>query len=192
MMSTPTATSKKSVRTCAGCSGHESPEEMVRVVRGPDGALGVDLAGGSFGRGAHVHPACIERACKGGFAKTFKAKVEATSAELSKLVADACDRRIAGLLLGARRAGHVVVGADAASDAIDQGALALVAVDAGNVARRASRAVSEGRAVAWGTKSFLGELFGESEVALAAVTHPSLAQNVQRCVVLKTAAGSKA
>ena len=64
------------------------------------------------------------------------------------------------------------------------------AVDAGNVARRASRAVSEGRAVAWGTKSFLGELFGESEVALAAVTHPSLAQNIQRCVVLKTAAGS--
>lgn len=180
------------MRTCAGCSGRGAPEEMVRVVRGPDGTLGVDLAGGTFGRGAHVHPACIERACGGGFAKAFKAQVHVAGAELKTLVQGACDRRLAGLLLGARRAGHVTVGADAASAAIDRGALALVAVDAGTVARRAARAVSEGRAVAWGSKAFLGQLFGEAEVALAAVTHPSLAPVILQCVVLRTAAGGSA
>lgn len=191
-MMTEQPTPKKSVRTCAGCQGHDAPEGMVRVVLGPGGALGVDLAGGAFGRGAHVHPACIGRACKGGFARVFKTKVVASEQELATMVRDACDRRVAGLLLGARRAGHVTCGADAASQAIDAGALALVAVDAGNVARRAERAVREGRAVAWGTKSFLGELFGESEVALAAVTHTSLAHEIMRCVVLRTAAGSTA
>jgi predicted RNA-binding protein YlxR (DUF448 family) len=189
MMSTTNPNPKKSIRTCAGCSGHEAPEGMVRVVRGPDGELGVDLAGGAFGRGAHVHPACIESAFKGGFARTFKAQVKSSSEELSALVRDACDRRLAGLLLGARRAGHVIVGADAACKAIDAGAFALVAVDAGTIARRVTTAVSEGRAVAWGTKALLGELFGEAEVAIAAVTHPSLASTIQRCVVLKTAAG---
>lgn len=190
MMTSPT--SKKRTRTCAGCSATGAPEDMIRVVRGPDAELGVDLGGGTFGRGAHVHPACIERACAGGFARAFKARVEVTAAQLRATIQHACDRRLAGLLLGGRRAGHVIVGADAASEAIDRGALALVAVDAGTVARRAARAVSEGRAVAWGSKAFLGELFGESEVALAAVTHRSLGPVISRCVVLRMAVGNSA
>ena len=177
-------------RTCAGCGQHDDPAELVRVVLGPRvgeeaALLAVDMAGGSVGRGAHVHarPDCVTKAAKGGFARSFKCRVDAKPADLAMQIAEGCDRRIAGLLLGARRAQLVAVGADASSDALAKGASCLVvAGDAGSVVERGPMAfaVAEGRAVAWKDKARLGALFGRDEVAVCAITHESVADQLLR------------
>lgn len=180
-------------RTCAGCGGKGLPEDMVRVVRGPEGEIVADVSGGGFGRGAHVHPGCIDKACKGGFARTFKAKVTVDEGELRDQIRDAVERRIAGLLLGARRAGHVAIGNDAACEALETGAFAVVACDAGSVAQKHEvvRAVSEGRAVSFGDKVTLGSLMGHTEVAIVAVTHLPLGHEIKKCLDLAGGSSSK-
>ena len=177
-------------RTCAGCGQHDDPAELVRVVLGPRvgeeaALLAVDMAGGSVGRGAHVHarPECLTKAAKGGFSRSFKCRIDAKASDLAFQISEGCDRRIAGLLLGARRAQLVAVGADASSDALAKGASCLVvAGDAGSVVERGPMAfaVAEGRAVAWKDKARLGALFGRDEVAVCAITHESVADQLLR------------
>src|SRR3972149_7500190 len=72
-------------RTCAGCREKAGPAELVRLVLGPAESVLVDLAGGSFGRGAWIHPRneCIENAAKRGLARSFKSPVRTTSQELA-------------------------------------------------------------------------------------------------------------
>ena len=188
MTDTPVQPKKTSERTCAGCGGKGLPEDMVRVVKGPSDEIAIDLAGGGFGRGAHVHPGCLEKACKGGFARAFKSKVEVELEPLRKQLAEAVERRMAGLLLGARRAGHVAIGTDAACEALrgEGGAYAVVACDAGGVAQKheVTRAVTDGRAISFGNKATLGSLMGHDEVALVAVTHAPLGREMKKCMEL--------
>jgi predicted RNA-binding protein YlxR (DUF448 family) len=144
----------------------------------------VDVAGGSFGRGAHVHPSfdCLAKACKAGFARSFKTKVRADADRLVTEIEDAHDRRVTGLILGARRSGHLAIGTDASCDALGRGpALAVVACDAGSVAKKdvVTRAAAEGRAVVWKDKTTLGKLFGRDEVGIFAVTHAEIAREIQ-------------
>jgi predicted RNA-binding protein YlxR (DUF448 family) len=193
-------------RTCVGCGQRDEVSKLVRLViddgtspaspgRGPHlgdaprrsgddeaggRALGLafDLAGGSFGRGAHLHarPACIAKAPR-GIARAFKGK-PVDAAELGRLLVEACDRSMAGLLVTARRLGAVAAGTDAALQAVMRGApLVIVAVDAGTVAgrREVEAAVAEGRAVAWRTRGELGSLLGEAETAICAVRHEGIA-----------------
>ena len=56
----------KPVRTCVACRQEAGKDELVRIVRGVDGAAFVDLKGRSPGRGAYLHPAavCLETARK--------------------------------------------------------------------------------------------------------------------------------
>src|SRR5580693_9202449 len=68
-------------RTCVGCGeqvAREAPGDLVRLVLGPDGEVAVDARAGGFGRGAYVHARrpCLERAVKGGLARSAKGKVE--------------------------------------------------------------------------------------------------------------------
>ncbi|HET8570180.1 MAG TPA: YlxR family protein [Candidatus Limnocylindria bacterium] len=50
------------------CRRTRPKRELVRVVRSPEGDLGVDLRGKANGRGAYVCPdrACLERGLAGG------------------------------------------------------------------------------------------------------------------------------
>jgi predicted RNA-binding protein YlxR (DUF448 family) len=188
-------------RTCVGCARADDPESLVRVVCGPRSAGGasapvaVDLAGGRHGRGAHVHPRreCLTRAAKNGLSRSFKTRVETSGEELAAQLVDACDRRIAGLLMGAWRGRLLAVGADAVTAALDKGAPAVVvAADAGGVAERGAvgRAVAEGRAVAWRDKKALGSLFGgRDEVAVCAILSESIASEVARARRLMAAVG---
>ncbi len=52
------------VRTCVGCRGQAPRRALVRLVRGPDGLVGLDPTGRAPGRGAYLHPdlACVESA----------------------------------------------------------------------------------------------------------------------------------
>ncbi|HSR26657.1 MAG TPA: YlxR family protein [Candidatus Eisenbacteria bacterium] len=50
------------VRTCVGCREEAGKRGLIRLVRGPDGAVRADPTGRSHGRGAYLHPdpACLE------------------------------------------------------------------------------------------------------------------------------------
>jgi predicted RNA-binding protein YlxR (DUF448 family) len=172
-----------STRTCVGCGLRDEALSTLRLaVAG--GQVVFDLAGGSFGRGAHLHakPSCIAKAPR-ALARAFRREgLSVTAAELGERLVIACDRRMAGLLLAARRTGAVAIGGNAATDAIGRrGAFAIVALDAGRVASsiEVDRAIREGRAIAWKTKCELGALLGEEVVAICAVCHTSIAAELK-------------
>ena len=55
-------------RKCVGCNERKPNTELVRVLRTPEGEIGVDRTGKKSGRGAYL---CRNAAC---FAKAVKAK----------------------------------------------------------------------------------------------------------------------
>jgi predicted RNA-binding protein YlxR (DUF448 family)/ribosomal protein L7Ae-like RNA K-turn-binding protein len=189
-------------RTCVGCGVRDAAVEMAHVVV-VDGTVAVDSmfsAGGGLraeahhGRGAHLHPRpdCIERAPRGlsrslrGTAPASALAVQTvTATEVAQALVCACDRRMLGLLVSARRRRDVAVGADAALDAVKRGApLVVVALDAGSVGRKVEvvEAAGVGRCIAWGTKALLGELMGDAErgVAICAVLHTGIAAELKK------------
>jgi predicted RNA-binding protein YlxR (DUF448 family) len=183
MQMTQETAKKKSERTCVGCGRADVPGALLRFVLAGN-EVAVDVAASGFGRGSHVHPTldCLAKACKGGFSRSFKTKVEANVAQLSGEIESAYDRRIQGLVLGARRAGKLAIGQDAACEALAKGAsLVVVACDVGSVAKKdsVSRAVAEGHAVVWKAKAALGALFGRDEVGIFAVTELGIASEIK-------------
>jgi predicted RNA-binding protein YlxR (DUF448 family) len=170
-------------RTCVGCGERDDASALVRLVVADD-EVAFDLAGGAFGRGAHLHarPSCLEKAPR-GLARAFRRPMKQDAAALGRLLVDACNRRIAGLLLAAFRSRALAVGADASIEALGEGApLGVLALDAGSLVSRTEieRCVAAGRAVAWGTKSELGSLFGAPSVAICAVRHAGIAAELKR------------
>jgi len=176
---------KKPVRTCAGCGEHTAADALVRVVHDPSsGELAIDLAGSGFGRGAHVHaaPECLQKALKAGFARVFKAKVEGDVRSLGEQILAGSDRRLEGLISGAKRAKHLAVGADLVREALRDGKceLVIVARDAAAAAElpEVQKAVAAGKAIAWGDKARLGGLLGKDEVAVCGVVHAGVAEAI--------------
>ncbi len=171
-MTRPTRERRAPTRICVGCGEHAPVSELVRlVVEGDEVAF--DLARGGFGRGAHVHARgdCLATTPR-GLARSFKRAVRIDAAELGRRLVVACDRRMTGLLLAARRTGALAIGADASFEALARGApLAIVAVDAGAIAhtREIEQAVAQGRAIAWRDKAELGAVLGETAVAVCVV-----------------------
>lgn len=184
-------------RTCAGCAKSVPVDELVRVVvdegtadRAPEmetatsdgGAkLAVDLADSKFGRGAHVHPSpdCLAKAVKTGFSRAFKTKIATTAEEIGGQIVASADRRIEGLIAGAKRARLVVSGTDTVREKLREGTARLVVVarDAAAAVKapEIEQAIAEGTALAWGNKQSLGALFGRDEVAVCAVLHEGVA-----------------
>ena len=175
-------------RTCVGCGKKGPPAEMVRLVLGPSGEIAADLAGGAFGRGAHVHAgeACLTKAARGGLARSFKEPVRATVSDLASVIVVGAVTRAHGLLLAASRARRLVAGGDLAEGALEASphARLVVAADAARPEGRPTfhRAVTEGRAMVFGTKRELGALLGQEEVAFCAVTDEKVARELARLV----------
>ena len=199
-------------RTCIGCAERGSPDEMVRLVLGPDGEVAVDAAGGGFGRGAHVHArgACITQAATRGLQRASKGRASSVSvavkeggdvattdaerlsaAALADAIEAAMARRITGLFATAVRTRKARVGSDAVTASWRSGdaALIVVATDAaaGRELGAVRDAVSVGAAVAWGTKATLATVLfrGNSSaegVAVAAITDTRIADAVRDAV----------
>ena len=171
-------------RQCAGCAKRDSADDLLRIVLGEEGALAVDLADSRFGRGSHVHASkeCMQKALRGGFAKVFKTKVEGTVESLGEQIVIAADRRIEGLLAGARRGKLAIAGADVVREAYREGnaALVVVASDAAAATKHPEiqEAVAEGKAIAWSNKQRLGAIFGRDETAVCAVLHEGVAKAI--------------
>src|SRR5262245_61782889 len=121
-------------RTCVGCRSVAEPAELVRLVVGPDGEVVVDLAGGSFGRGAWLHPRpeCMQKAAPAGLSRAFRGPVRLSAAELGEQFRAAAARRAQGLILAARRARKLEAGATVVAQAVTErrAELVLVATDA--------------------------------------------------------------
>lgn len=66
------------LRKCTGCGEMKPKKELVRVVKGPDGDISLDLTGKKAGRGAYVCPdtSCLEAARKARrFEKAFSCRI---------------------------------------------------------------------------------------------------------------------
>ena len=65
-MSRAESVPRKRPRKCVGCGGEGSKGALLRVVRSPEGAVSVNLAGKAPGRGAYIcaNADCIEAARK--------------------------------------------------------------------------------------------------------------------------------
>jgi predicted RNA-binding protein YlxR (DUF448 family) len=178
----------KRARTCVGCgksaplstvrsassrleraaSGEVDGELLVRLVVGPDGDVTVDAGDRRFGRGAHVHPtpSCLEKGAR-GLARSARRQVTVEgegprAAALAKLVEEAYQRRVEGLLVAARRARKIAVGSDATVGSLRMGRckLVVIASDAAAAAKigEVRFEIQAGRAVAFGDKLALGAL----------------------------------
>ena len=179
--------SERRERTCVGCGKTDDAKAMVRLVVSDAGEVGVDLAGGTFGRGAHLHPSprCLASAPK-GLSRSMKRAVAVNPADLAREIAEAADRRIRGLLASAVRAKCVEVGAETAGRAFDEGKadLLVVARDAQSAISVGTvmHAIAKGGAVAWGTKVELGALVRKSEVAVLGIVSQPIAAALRSAV----------
>lgn len=184
-------------RTCIGCGEHRDPAELVRIVLGPEGDVAIDLAGKAFGRGAWIHasPRCLENGARRGLSRSFRATVRATPEVLAAAIVQAAERRITGLLVAALRSKQAVLGADAVTEkaALGEVELVVIAHDAAAAAGLpvVMRAVLEGRAIAWGTKSQLGALAGRAEVAVLGIQSAKLAEAMRATMAMSSSVASK-
>ena len=174
---------KRPTRTCVGCGLRDAASALLRLVV-LEGDVAFDLAGGAFGRGAHVHPIaeCLGKAPR-GLARSLRRTVSVDGAALGDALVAACDRRMRGLLLAAHRLRMVAVGAEATARALP-GAVAVIAADAGSVGdgdRHAAlgAAVAAGNVLVWATKGELGALLGVEVVSICAVRHPAIAEQLK-------------
>lgn len=183
---TPAVSGSKRIpeRLCVGCGEHDAIGNLVRVVKGPGGLVAVDVAGKSFGRGAHVHARrlCLAAAVKKGFAKAFKCRVVLEDGGIEQMVSAAVERRLRGLLLSAARSGNLTLGLTAVTGAYERGEVELlwVAADAGHAAKQAvvQKAQADGRLVTWGLRDALGAVLGRPEVAILGVREPLIARAI--------------
>lgn len=187
-------------RTCIGCGQRAPKDDLARLVlvapadadESAPATVVVDAKGGSFGRGANVHPSasCVVAACKKGLSRAFKREVHADPIGLGQAIADAFGRRLDGLLLGGLRAGHVALGTDAVEESVRAGEaqLLVLAADATAAAERAavSKMTAAGKTLVFGDKLRLARALGRPRgderdgVAVCAVKNVALATSVRR------------
>ena len=57
---------KVPIRQCLGCNEHKPKNEMIRVVRSPEGEISLDTRGKKSGRGAYIchNVGCLNKARK--------------------------------------------------------------------------------------------------------------------------------
>jgi len=145
------------------------------VVLGPDGELVPDPKGGSFGRGAWLHPRpeCLVRAVPRGVARALKAEVRTNAEAFSDLLRKAGMRRLLALVGSAWRAKKAAVGGTAVEEVLSKGQKCLVVVATDAQAAAAGhgvlRAVALGHALATSTKVELGGALGRAEVGVVAI-----------------------
>ncbi len=180
-----------------------APVTSVRLVASPEGVVAVDARPKAMGRGAHVHlaEACLAKAVArrlggklagatpltlappltpaSGAATAESVSKPLTAAGLASEIAAALGRRLAGLVTAAKARHELAIGTNAVDAAAARIELLLTAADAGAVIRSrvfVRQAVERGRALVVPSKVALAELVGApNEVALAALTHTSLA-----------------
>ena len=85
------------VRQCLGCREHKPKNELIRVVRSPEGEISLDFRGKKPGRGAYLCPSaqCLAKARK---AKRLERALEA---QIPPEVYESIERELEGAQGGA-------------------------------------------------------------------------------------------
>lgn len=158
-------------RTCIVTRRPAGPDELIRFVAGPDGAVVPDLKRNLPGRGCWVTAdrEHVDKATKKGlFAKALKSETQAP-ADLGDLV----DRLLAKSALGtlglARKAGAVALGATKVEAAVRSGT-ALLVLHAAEASEDGVRKIAQARratAHLGGPEIRAYKLFSEQELGLA-------------------------
>ena len=176
-------------RTCIGCRGLDNPENLLRLVATPDAKVAFDLAGGTFGRGAWVHPRpeCLAKSVK-ALAHAFRSPFAVTARELHECLTGAAWRRAESLIRAAKRAGHLQVGSDAGATAWMAGKVSqVVLADDAQAALElpwVKAAQAAGKALVGPSKTTLGNWCGQEVVAVVALTDSGLAKAIARSVAI--------
>ena len=78
-------------RMCVGCGQMFDKRELIRVVKSPEGEIGIDLTGKKNGRGAYIcnNPECLKKA------KKKKSLERALSVRIDSEVYDRMEKEIA-------------------------------------------------------------------------------------------------
>jgi predicted RNA-binding protein YlxR (DUF448 family) len=99
-------------RTCIACRRKASPEELVRLVSGPDGVAAPDPSGRAAGRGAWVHPAvdCLKRLHRRPNTISRALRRPARLEDLEERIERACEQSMLRALPRALASGCVVSG----------------------------------------------------------------------------------
>jgi uncharacterized protein len=185
-------------RICVGCGVRVPSErrrlELCRLVLGPGDdavpSVHADLGGSMAGRGAWVHTrrSCLEAAVKKGLGRAARGPVAVDLDRLCQEIAGQADRRVAGLLTAAWRAGRAALGTSALREAWREGRaeLVIVAVDAAAAGDlgEVGAAFREGKALAWGDKVTLGALAGRGEIGVLGVLDEGIAAAVRHAAAL--------
>lgn len=69
---------RKPQRTCLGCRESKNKDELIRIVRSPEGEVSVDLTGKKNGRGAYLcrQASCLQKAVKSrALARALKTEI---------------------------------------------------------------------------------------------------------------------
>lgn len=116
-------------RTCIGCRGVFSKQDVVRVTAGPAGAV-IDYREKLPGRAAYICPRmeCIERAlARDVLARALRKKVPVmTPEQFAAQLIGAIRTKISSLISMAGKAGQVAAGASAVEDALSKGRIHML------------------------------------------------------------------
>ena len=158
-------------RTCIVTRRPAGPDELIRVVVGPDGAVVPDLKRNLPGRGCWVTAdrEHVDKAAKKGmFARALKAQVEVPS-DLGAMVDRLLSRSALGALGLARKAGVVALGATKVEASVRSGA-ALLVLHAAEASEDGVRKIAQARRAtvhSGGPEIMAYKLFSEQELGLA-------------------------
>ncbi len=179
-------------RTCIACRTKAPRDELLRIVRGPDGAPALDFSGRLPGRGAHVcwSRRCLERAARPAvLARAFKEPGLTWSGPPPVEVARQVTRRRIGELCGLlQRSGALKSGAHTVRMALRGGwvATGLVARDASpdTAERFHRRCAAAGHEVVELplTAEELGRAVGKGVRSVAVIGRGRLARELERAL----------
>lgn len=181
-------------RSCIACRREGDKAGFLRFVPAPDGTVVPDLEGKLPGRGAYT---CQSRTClldavkRRQFGRSFKGNATVTdAAALDSLVGELMERRIAGYLALAAKAGAAVSGGDAVERALRGTTRPALLVLAADISPSIAEKL-QGLAVRHGvpqeqvlTKDALGRLVGkESDRSAVVITSAGFGQSIiKECV----------
>lgn len=180
-----TASRRQPQRTCLGCREAKSQDQLVRVVRSPDGDVLVDLQGKLPGRGAYLcnDRSCIESAVdRKQFDRAFKKSCQAIdSKQLIDRISQELLTHMAALLGMARKSAKFIAGSNAILDALGRNSALAVIILAGDISPQIGEKVrykAEQRQIRTSVlfdKQELGRILGRAERSVVGLPEGKLA-----------------
>ncbi len=178
--------SKSAERSCIATGEVLPKEKLIRFVVSPDGKVVPDLQGKLPGRGMWVsstREALTLAVKKQLFSRAAKERVHA-SEDLPERVMVLLHSELLHLLAMARKAGVVITGFDAVSDALSkkEAKLLLMAEDARGDAQKVLRLLGETPLISVLSRDTLGKVTSRAETVYMVVTRADFAEKImEKC-----------